>query len=75
MNEGRGTRNKGGGEGRGKGGIAERVRIYRARGKRAGERDRDAAREQREVFQSRDGSRPGQSIELSLRQAQHGGRR
>lgn len=33
-------------------------------------RDRDAAREQREVFQSRDGSRPGQSIELSLRRPQ-----
>lgn len=39
-------------------------------GGRVGRRNRDAAREQREVFQSRDGSRPSQLIELSLRQAE-----
>jgi len=46
------------------GGMAEGADVPRGRtGRRAGRRDRDAAREQREVFQSRDGSRPGQSIE------------
>jgi len=43
------------------------VRTYRG-GRQAGRQDRDAARA--EVFQSRDGSRPGQSIELLLRQHQ-----